>query len=67
MLWIVIVAAAVLLVLAFLFIVGTVSSISAVDDLYRDFDDREQEAYLRRWNEEKKQKQEAKEARRKRR
>ena len=67
MLWIVIVAVAVLLVLAFLFIVGTVSSISAVDDLYRDFDDREQEAYLRRWNEEKKQKQEAKEARRKRR
>ena len=67
MLWIVIVAVAVLLVLAFLFIVGTVSSISAVDDLYRDFDDREREAYLRRWNEEKKQKQEAKEARRKRR
>lgn len=62
----IIVVITVLLIFGLLFVIGTVSSISAVDDLYREFDDREQEEYIRKWSEEKKQRQDAK-AKRKRR
>jgi len=65
MIVVLIVIVAVALILAILFIIGALAAIGAVDDAYRDYDDREQEAYIRRWNEDKQRKREAKEARRK--
>lgn len=66
MIWIGIIVA-IVLILMILFIIGALATIGAVDDVCRDLDDREQEAYIRRWNEEKKQKQETRKAKRKRR
>lgn len=66
MIWIGIIVA-IVLILMILFVIGALVTTGAVDDAYRDLEDREQEAYIRRWNEEKKQKQEAKKAKRKRR
>lgn len=41
-------------------IVGFIATASAVDDVYRDYDDEDQIRYLRKWNEEKKRKKEKK-------
>lgn len=66
MIWIGIIVA-IVLILMILFVIGALVTTGAVDDAYRDLEDREQKAYIRRWNEEKQRKREAKEAKRKRR
>lgn len=50
------------LVLALL--AGMSAIIGAGDDLYREYDDRDQEEYIRRWVEEKKKRKETKQTRR---
>ena len=42
--------------LAILFVAGAIKTNVAEDDLYREFDDRDQADYLRRWREEKNRK-----------
>ena len=49
------------------FLIGAAVIIGASDELSREFDDRDQEEFLRRWAEEKKEKEERKQARRRRR
>ena len=43
---------------------GMAAIIGAGDDMYREYDDQEQEEYIRRWMAEKKKREEAKQARR---
>lgn len=50
---IIILIAAALIALA-LFVVGMFAVIGAQEDIHREFDDREQEEYIRRWQEKKK-------------
>lgn len=49
------------------FLLGVAVIIGASDDLYREFDDRDQEEYIRRWMEEKKKRDARKIARRRKR
>lgn len=44
----------VIIVLLIVFLVGVAAVIGAGEDLYREYEDREQEEYIRRWVEEKK-------------
>lgn len=48
-----IVIALVIIGLLIAFLVGMAAIIGAGDDLYREYDDRDQEEYIRRWMEEK--------------
>ena len=49
-----IVIALVIIGLLIAFLAGMAAIIGAGDDLYREYDDRDQEEYIRRWVEEKK-------------
>ena len=52
----IIIAVLICLFLAVALVVGIIVISSAADELYRDLDDRDQAAYIRRWQEEKKRK-----------
>ena len=48
----------VLLILGLLFVIGTIKTIGAYEEMYRERDDAEQEEYLREWRDKRNQKKE---------
>ena len=49
----VIIVIAFLIIFVFLFVMGVLSINQALDEMYRDLDDRDQIEYIKRWKEEK--------------
>ncbi len=51
---VIIILIVVVLIVMALFVVGMFAVIGAQEDIYREFDDREQEEYIRKWQEKQK-------------
>ena len=61
----VIIVIVVLIIFVFLFVMGVASINQALDEMYRDLDDRDQIDYIKRWKEEKRRRDNKRQRRRK--